>query len=72
ERNYIIHDFFYDQPELIQTKDGRKQLLERLHQTKDILRNGCLVLDGVAALLMRLNGLDLQDVMNEVQAGMEL
>ena len=71
ERNYIIHDFFFDQPELIQTIEGRAQLLERLQQAKEVLHNGYLVLDGITALLMKLNGLDLQDVMSEVRSGME-
>ncbi|HAS6332075.1 TPA: hypothetical protein I7237_21435 [Vibrio vulnificus] len=71
ERNYIIHDLFFDQPELIQTIEGRAQLLERLQQAKEVLHNGYLVLDGITALLMKLNGLDLQDVMNEVRSGME-
>ncbi|AZG73704.1 hypothetical protein [Shewanella livingstonensis] len=70
ERNFIIHNFFYDDPELFATQQGRKDLLKRVKLARANIDRGFQVIDSLTIELMRISGLSIEDVMADVESSM--
>ncbi|MCZ4336154.1 hypothetical protein [Shewanella colwelliana] len=68
ERNFIIHNFFYDDPELFSTPLGRQDLLARVKLARANIDEGFQVIDSLTVELMRVNGLSMDDVMADVES----
>ena len=68
ERNFIIHNFFSDDPELFKTQQGRQDLLTRIKQARANIDRGFKVIDALTIELMQINGLSIEDVMADVES----
>ena len=72
ERNYMIHSFFHDQVELFQTPAGRAELLQRVQLARENIDPGFKVLDSIVVALMEANGMNMEEVMQNVKSGIVL
>jgi len=69
ERNYMIHSFFHDQVELFPTATGRSELLNRICLARKNIDPGFKILDSIVSVLMKVNGMSMEDIMQDVKSG---
>jgi len=64
ERNYIIHNMFFDKVESLATPEGRIEILERVQEARKNMSNGFRVFQKFLDEMLESNGIEI-DVITE-------
>ena len=72
ERNYVIHKFFSENIERFINKEGRDWCLNRIRKARHNINPGFLILDSAAQNLMRVSGIDPNQVIKKVNSTIEI
>lgn len=72
ERNYIIHKFFNDNIEHFTTPEGRIACFGRVREARKNIHSGYVVLDSIVINMMKIRGLDHQQILKEAELSFEI
>ena len=72
ERNFIVHCLFNEMVEELVTPQGRKNVTNRIAEARTNMRKGFEVLDSVVQFLLKKTGLNIEEIMADAKARIEI